>query len=61
MIKVGVGFWFIVFLFIFVLEYFFYDGDNVNMLFLGVLVIWVSGVFGFVIGYFLYLVVYGFK
>ena len=60
-IKVGAGFWSIVFLPILVLEHSLYDGDNVNMLFSGVLVTWVSGVFGLVIGHFAYLAIHGLK
>ena len=60
-IKVGAGFWSIVFLPILVLEHSLYDGDNANMLFSGVLVTWVSGVFGLVTGHFSYLAVHGLK
>ena len=60
-IKVGAGFWSIVFLPILLLEHSLYDGDNVNMLFSGVLVTWVSGVFGLITGHFAYLAIYGLK
>ena len=60
-IKVGAGFWSIVFLPVLLLEHSLYDSDNVNMLFSGVLVTWVSGVFGLVTGHFAYLAIYGLK
>ena len=60
-IKVGAGFWSIVFLPILLLEHSLYDSDNANMLFSGVLVTWVSGVFGLVTGHFAYLAIYGLK
>ncbi|AXT38117.1 hybrid sensor histidine kinase/response regulator [Alteromonas sp. BL110] len=60
-IKVGAGFWSIVFLPILLLEHSLFDYDNVNMLFSGVLVTWVSGVFGLIIGHFAYLAIYGLK
>ncbi|MCZ8530715.1 ATP-binding protein [Alteromonas sp. PRIM-21] len=60
-IKVGAGFWSIVFLPILLLEHSLFDDDNVNMVFSGVLVTWVSGVFGLIIGHFAYLAIYGLK
>ena len=60
-IKVGAGFWSIVFLPILLLEHSLFDNDNVNMLFSGVLVTWVSGVFGLITGHFAYLAIYGLK
>ncbi|MBT3135935.1 response regulator [Alteromonas sp. ALT199] len=60
-IKVGAGFWSIVFLPILMLEHSLYDDDNVNMLFSGVLVTWVSGVFGLITGHFAYLALHGLK
>lgn len=60
-IKIGAGFWSIVFLPVLVLEHSLYDGDNVNVLFSGVLVTWVSGVFGLITGHFAYLALHGLK
>lgn len=60
-IKVGAGFWSIVFLPILLLEHSLFDDGNVNMVFSGVLVTWVSGVFGLIIGHFAYLAIYGLK
>ena len=60
-IKVGAGFWSIVFLPILLLEHSLDNSDNINMLFSGVLVTWVSGVFGLVTGHFAYLAVHGLK
>ena len=60
-IKVGAGFWSIVFLPILLLEHSLDDSDNVNMLFSGVLVTWVSGVFGLITGHFAYLAIHGLK
>lgn len=60
-IKIGAGFWSIVFLPILLLEHSLHNGDNVNMLFSGVLVTWVSGVFGLITGHFAYLAIHGLK
>lgn len=60
-IKVGGGFWSIVFLPILVLEHALYDGDNANVLFSGVLVTWISGVFGLLTGHFAHIAMVGFR
>ncbi len=60
-IKIGAGFWSIVFLPILVLEHSLYEGENINVMFSGVLVTWVSGVFGLVTGHFAYLALHGLK
>ncbi|GFD69463.1 hypothetical protein KUL106_27260 [Alteromonas sp. KUL106] len=60
-IKVGAGFWSIVFLPILFLEHSLHDDNNINMLFSGVLVTWVSGVFGLITGHFAYLAIHGLK
>ena len=60
-IRVGAGFWSVVFLPILLLEHSLYNGDNINMLFSGVLVTWVSGVFGLISGHFAYLAIHGLR
>ena len=60
-IRVGAGFWSVVFLPILLLEHSLYNGDNINMLFSGVLVTWVSGVFGLITGHFAYLAIHGLR
>jgi len=60
-IKIGAGFWSIVFLPILVLEHSLYESSNINVMFSGVLVTWVSGVFGLVTGHFAYLALHGLK
>ncbi|MDO6568946.1 ATP-binding protein [Alteromonas sp. 1_MG-2023] len=58
-IKVGAGFWSLIFLPILVLEHAFYEADQPAMMFSGVLVTWVSGVFGLIAGHFIYLATKG--
>ncbi len=49
------------FLPILVLEHALYDGDNANVLFSGVLVTWISGVFGLLTGHFAHIAMVGFR
>lgn len=60
-IKVGTGFWSLVFLPILLLEHALYEADQLGMLFSGVLVTWVSGVFGLISGHFTYLATNGIR
>ncbi|BFT29004.1 hypothetical protein D210916BOD24_01800 [Alteromonas sp. D210916BOD_24] len=60
-IKFGAGFWSVMFVPILLLEHSLYDNGNINLLISGVLVTWVSGVFGLVTGHFAYLSFHGLK
>ncbi|WP_159528409.1 MULTISPECIES: ATP-binding protein [Alteromonas] len=60
-IKVGAGFWSLIFLPILLLEHALYEADQPTMMFSGVLVTWVSGVFGLISGHFVFLANKGLK
>ena len=60
-IKVGAGFWSLIFLPILLLEHALYEADQPTMMFSGVLVTWVSGVFGLISGHFVFLANRGLK
>ena len=60
-IKFGAGFWSVVFVPILLLEHSLYDITNINLLISGVLVTWVSGVFGLISGHFAFLSFHGLK
>ncbi len=60
-IKIGAGFWSIVFLPILLLEHSLYESGNANAMFSGVLVTWVSGTFGLIIGHFSFLGFHGLR
>ena len=60
-IKVGAFFWSLVFLPILLLEHALYEADQLSMMFSGVLVTWISGVFGLISGHFIYITGNGVK
>lgn len=64
-IKIGAGFWSVVFVPILVLEHYFNNGANnsegLNIIISGVLVTWISGAFGLVTGHFVYLATHGLR
>lgn len=60
-IKIGGGFWSIVFVPILLLEHALYDTENLNLLLSGVIVTWISGVLGLVSGHFAYLTTHGLR
>ncbi|WP_338456222.1 ATP-binding protein [uncultured Alteromonas sp.] len=60
-IKVGAGFWSLIFLPILLLEHALYEADQPTMMFSGVLVTWISGVFGLISGHFVFLANKGLK
>ena len=64
-IKIGAGFWSVVFVPILVLEHYFNNGadnsESLNIIMSGVLVTWISGAFGLVTGHFVYLATHGLR